>query len=246
MRVLLGSILVAVMAMAGGCRRAASSVDQAHTAILKHDILGLQQYLDAGGDVDAQVYLEKPSGGQSLLHLAAQEGQLEMVALLIRAGANVDQADGSRETPLFAAIGATRTPAQDRIVDVLLDAGADPTLVNEQKETPLHRAAGLARADAVQRLLEAGADPNALASHGVSPLHDVADGSSPDAERVLVLLLDAGADPNLRRGGVGSAIEHWKRRGAAALLAQYEQWRTDTAERDAGPASTTASTTRPS
>jgi ankyrin repeat protein len=58
------------------------------------------------------------------LHLAAEQGDLALVELLLAAGATVDARDANAETPLYRAVVADHPD----VVERLLAAGADPTL----------------------------------------------------------------------------------------------------------------------
>ncbi|MHC5062568.1 MAG: ankyrin repeat domain-containing protein [Planctomycetota bacterium] len=115
-------------------------------------------------------------GGLSALHHAAREGHLESVALLLEAGADIDQVTGGDASSpmLLAAING-----HFDLVLVLLAAGADPNLASQAGTTPLYavlnthwapkarypqqRAYEQQEADYIQvmeRLLEAGAAVN--------------------------------------------------------------------------------------
>jgi ankyrin repeat protein len=60
------------------------------------------------------------------LHAAAGAGRLELVALLLDAGADANRRDpGTGRTPLHAAVAAAAGDAAAEIVGLLLDAGAD-------------------------------------------------------------------------------------------------------------------------
>lgn len=73
--------------------------------------------LENGGDMN---YVE-PIMSMSLTHVAAQEGQLDVVALLIQYGADSDRALDSGQTPCMAAIRRGHVD----VVQLLIDSGAD-------------------------------------------------------------------------------------------------------------------------
>ena len=69
--------------------------------------------------------------GNSLLHLAADAKQVEMVRLLISFGCDVHAKNEIGETPLHsAAIAESR-----EVSEVLLQAGADPSVVSKEGNT---------------------------------------------------------------------------------------------------------------
>jgi ankyrin repeat protein len=69
------------------------------------------------------------------LYAAAGAGQLEIVQLLLAAGAGVDGAAKSA-SPLYAAVG----PGHRQVVQVLLAAGADVDAVGSYGRSPMHQA----------------------------------------------------------------------------------------------------------
>ena len=112
-----------------------------------------------------KVDVDAPQGdGTTALHWAAFKSDVEMVKMLIAAGANaraITREEGL--TPLFMAC----TNGNAQIVDLLLRAGADPNAANANGTTALMTAAASGSVDAVKVLLDHGADINAKESvHG--------------------------------------------------------------------------------
>ena len=116
--------------------------------------------------------------GDTALHLAAAGHRVEIVGLLLAAGADPNAAMNHRRSgPLhYAADGFITGPAWDAKRQVstirrLLDAGADINAPDKNGATPLHRAVRTRCADAVKSLLEAGADPTIRNKPGSTPFH---------------------------------------------------------------------------
>jgi ankyrin repeat protein len=76
-------------------------------------------------------------GGETLLHYAANDAELELVELLISLGADVNARGVSSGTPLHAAAGSGSVP----IVEILLRNGADVNAVDGNGHVPIYRAA---------------------------------------------------------------------------------------------------------
>ncbi len=150
------------------------------------DLEALRALLRDGADVNAS-----QGDGMTALHWAAYGGQLEMIEVLVYAGANLEAVTRVADyTPLMV---ATRTGHGDAAV-LLLDAGADPRAATVTGVTPLHFAAGAGQTQAVEALIAAGAEVDARESKmGQTPLIFAANEGRTEAIRVLV---EAGADVN--------------------------------------------------
>ncbi len=107
--------------------------------------------------------------GDTLLHVAAAGFRAEMVADLIKVGADVAARNRRGATPLHYACDAHRD-AQDATIAALLKAGADPNAVDKSRVAPLHRAVRKRSAEAVKALLDGGADANLKNASGSTPL----------------------------------------------------------------------------
>lgn len=120
--------------------------------------------------------------GVTPLLSAAYEGHLEVIEMLVKAGANINQTPvGLREwafsasrapindhplmeaasrgdPPLIVAIRRGHTP----VVGYLLDRGADPKIVNHRGDVPIFVAASEGTAEMIALLLKKGVDVNSL------------------------------------------------------------------------------------
>ena len=151
--------------------------------------------------------------GSSTLTLACGGGSLEIVKLLVNAGADLD-AVGKDGTALLSASFS----GQLDIVRYLLDRGADPNKESESGESALHAAALRGHVDVCNLLVLKGAEINAQTTQGTTdlistsppvcgetPLHlAVAKGSTD----VVSLLLQKGADKEVT-DHIGQKPIHW-------------------------------------
>jgi ankyrin repeat protein len=102
--------------------------------------------------------------GRPVLLWAIQEGHLNVVKVLVAAGASLKRRDNSGFSALDQAVGEGNI----RIVNFLLEAGAD---VNGQtvNGSPLHTACAHRHSRIAKLLLESGADPSAVGAEGQTP-----------------------------------------------------------------------------
>jgi uncharacterized protein len=138
--------------------------------------------------------------GTTALHWAVQADDLELVDLLIKAGAKVSAANVAGATPLqLAAVNGK--PA---MLERLIVSGADPSAsLTKSGDTALMMAARTGKVDAVRVLLDRGAKINAQETWGgTSALMWAVSEKHPD---VAKLLIERGADVNARSYYVPSA-----------------------------------------
>ena len=142
--------------------------------------------------------------------LASAAVDLEMMRLLLAAGADPRQATKSNMTPIAAATGVNRvqgessvTEAQAReVVTFLLGLGVDAKALVNSGETALFGAAYRGWSTVVQLLVDHGADVNTVSKSGTTPWRAAA-GQGDRLGGVLfntetaALLVTLGADPTL-------------------------------------------------
>ncbi len=155
--------------------------------------------------------------GDTALHLAAAGYRVEIVGLLLRAGADPNASHNHRRsTPLhYAADGFITCPVSgaDRQVETirtLLDNGGNVHLQDKNGATPLHRAVRTRSAPAVRCLLAAGASPTVKNKPGSTPFHlavqNTGRGGSGAAEAIsaqrtiIKEFLSLGLSPSLKCG----------------------------------------------
>jgi ankyrin repeat protein len=134
------------------------------------------------------------------LHMAARDGELEVVKKLVLQGVDVNAASSvSGSTALILAANA----GHESIVDVLLDAGAAVNTTDKADGTALMYASSKGYVGIVTKLLQHGADVNLVSPRDQldSTALSLAAGNGQDA--VLTLLLKAGADADWRNARDG-------------------------------------------
>lgn len=163
--------------------------------------------------------------GDTALHAAAAGHRVEIVKMLLAAGADPAWAQNHRHSqPLhYAADGcpgnlAWNAKHQVATIRLLLKAGAPINSQDKNGATPLHRAVRTRCAAAVKFLLEAGADPLIRNKPGSTPFHLAAQntgrgGSGLDQARtaqheILQTFLAHGLSPTLK-DAKGKSVLDW-------------------------------------
>ena len=156
------------------------------------------------------------------LHWAAERGDVEVVEVLVHAGAAVDAATRiGHYTPLHVA----STVGQTAVIERLIKAGADVTAATSTSGvTPLHLAAASGSPAAVAALLDHGADVDAReGAWGQTPLIFAA---ARDRVDVVRTLLERGADPAVTSSTVNlvadGRLAGEARRRQRSVLAAFE------------------------
>jgi hypothetical protein len=139
------------------------------------------------------------------IHIAALNGDIETIKLLLDSGVNVDSINYSDNyygfTPLMIAAETSNTTSSLETVKLLLDSGADVNAYERYGYTPLmltvKESNGSSSLETVKLLLDSGADVNIASRRRMTALMiavEYSNGSS--SIETVKLLLDYGADIN--------------------------------------------------
>ena len=170
------------------CKRETALHCAARNYFAVGDVAGIVQVLiDAGADIDTADEKER-----SPLHCACESGALDVVKMLVRAGAGVRVTDNEGDTCLTLAANVTSNYiGHTETVRYLV--GLPEVEVNHQNvenNCALHYAVTNKHADVVQVLIDAGADIGTRNGRGHLPLHDACELGALDIVKILV---EAGA-----------------------------------------------------
>ena len=147
------------------------------------DLDGVKAAIEDGADVDYYVNPFNDQTRASALQMAATQGYADVVALLLKRGANVNITDNTGDTPLIAAF----LYGKKDVVKLLVANGADVRHAGQYGQTPLHWAASNGDLDSAKLLLDRGANINAMNADSETPLDDA------DSALVADFLLAHGA-----------------------------------------------------
>ena len=162
--------------------------------------------LKKGADIN-----QRDLKGSTPLYLAAESNQPEMVAFLLDHKADAAIEGRTEVTPLAAAA----YNGSEKIVEALLAHGVDAKAPDRTGKAAILYAANRGFQPVVERLLKAGVDVNAVYANNLTVLMWAAgfsdDVPEDDAVKLVTLLLDKGAKPDLQDD-----------RGYTALMAAAE------------------------
>ena len=176
---------------------------------------------------------EKLKLGTTLLHIAAKEGKMETIELLIASGADVNAKDKNGETPLDYAISTDHTVIADllrkhdgKTKRELKAAGkpTEPVAEAAQPEpptakTPLWKAAMFGEIEPAKQAIADGADVNAKGERGLTPLlFAVVAALDSGDNKVIELLIANGADVNAKDDSGLTPLDSVKRLSEVAAL----------------------------
>lgn len=142
--------------------------------------------LEAGANPNFQ----EGDSKSTALHIAAENGRVGTIRILLARNADVSLTNREGKTPLHLASSEDLAEA----VDMLCNASADINAQDHAERTAVYIAAYSARLASLKALLKFNPDLALATSRGFSPLHIGA-----DSLEVVRLLVSAKADPNIRK-----------------------------------------------
>lgn len=127
--------------------------------------------------------------GDTPVYWAVQTHSIEILKILLSAGANPNGAPGGGIPMLYAVMGSPET------LEPLMQGGADLQIEDEHGSNALHLAVKYCRRDSLQILMDAGFPIDKRNGEGLTALHMASHYSNPP---IYQLLIDHGADVHLR------------------------------------------------
>jgi ankyrin repeat protein len=192
--------------------------DYACRALIRAIALGNIDRVNAALDMGAAV-TDADALSNTPLHQAAQDGETEILQILIRHTISLDIKNAKGLTPLCLAACGNHA----KIIEMLAKVGANVDFAtSDVRETPLMMAAYRNHGKAVKALLKHGAKVDAQDVNGVTAFMRAAGQNQIDA---LKALANGGADPTLTSNSKRTAAEFAKRTKAQKALdfiAAYE------------------------
>ncbi len=161
----------------------------------KNDLQLVAQLARLGTDINAPDQYT----GVNALDYAIENGNREMVQLLLSAGANINASNKNGLTPLMY-LGDKATP---ELVRDLISAGAAIDACDENSETPLMNAIRSCSLPVVQQLMSSGARSDARDENGNTLLMSAAQNND---SSVLKFLLGSGVDATAKNEDGESAL----------------------------------------
>lgn len=125
--------------------------------------VGITQLLITNG---SNVNLTSPTDGYSALHIATGKGCCDLVSILIKAGARVDELTSSKLTPLHIAAQCGHL----KVMQMLINLGAKVDSMDSSERTPLVKAVSTRQEKCLELLIRNGARVNIEDINGHTPL----------------------------------------------------------------------------
>ena len=168
--------------------------EQFHHAISWGNFDKVKAFLVAG---EVEVNFRCKNNTNSPLHRAATRGDVKILELVLKHGADVRRVNSSGNTALISAVLSAYHRRFEAVVIALLLHGSDVDASGPDGATALHHAVTYGSSAMVRILLDHGADISVQDNRGANPLHALIfrkPQSIPVQTKICRMLLDHGSD----------------------------------------------------
>lgn len=181
-----------------------------HAAAARGDVVRIEKLLSEGVLIDARDHT-----GATALLVATHGNQIAAAKALVDAGADVNAKDNINDSAYLYA-GAR---GHLEILKMTLSHGADLRSTNRYGGTALIPAAERGHVETVRTLIEAGVDVDHVNRLDWTALLEaiILGNGGEQHQRIVELLVKAGADVNLADGKGETPLQHARSRGYAAI-----------------------------
>ena len=170
----------------------------------------VSRLIQAGADPDSRLGPHK----RTLLMIAADSNDIEMIQLLIKGGANPNFTNAMGWSPLLSACHNYKRTVKTEVIKLLLESGADPNS-NRQRINPLSKLCEQGNLEAVKVMLEFGAEVNPKIEPGSHPFIGACGSGNLE---LVKLLVSRGAETKAQGKYGENAISATLRMGNADVL----------------------------
>ena len=207
--------------------RSKSSFSGLFSCILRGDIPKLLEFLKACDLSSCRKAVD--NNNKSAMHLAAREGQLEILRILVEKGWDLDCTDKHLTTPLHQACNAGHVDS----IEFLLENGADPALQDSLGRNALLYSVCAPGSEAVEALLRAKKEMVLSKDYtGRNALHYAVFNPHPRQCEIMKVLVEKGLGIDTPDDELKTSLHHACEAGKAKAIRWLMKWGASTNARD--------------